>query len=228
MTNNEYAKRLYCAAFGLGDDNGDVYVRGVFDVLSTLTERKRLVLECRYRNGMTYKRIGEILGGMNGSRARRILDKALRELRRPENAESMSVSKIIENKNELLKLLQDKDDMINELFSQISDLLCGEPIKQAMQNQLACRKMKIIDMGFPRRLSNALARAGIYDCDALLALNSFQEFTKMTNIGRLSIFQIVHKMRACGYAEWADKIEEGGDRRYIELQQRRGDPTKNR
>ena len=60
--NEDYAIKVYCHIFGREDTKGDAYIQGVFDALKTLPERERFALEYRFRDGLTYKQIGEKFG----------------------------------------------------------------------------------------------------------------------------------------------------------------------
>ena len=211
MTNNEYASRIYCAALKKEDD-GDIYVRGVLDMIGTLTEREQLALECRYRNGLTYKQVGKEIGGVGIERARQILVKALRKLRQPSRVRRMCVSAILEKNNTLRKQLQEKSDLIDEknaviddLYKQVENILKGRAVSQEVQYGFGEREPKIADIDFSMRTFHALMKAGIYDCEQLLAFHCVDDIIRIPNIGKVSILEIARKMREYGYIAWTER-----------------------
>ena len=57
----------------------------------------------------------------------------------------------------------------------------------------------------PAQVTNALARMGIEDCDALLSVGC-DELKKIHCIGAASIYQITCKMYELGFTEWAEEV----------------------
>lgn len=120
--NKDYAIKVYCHIFGREDTKGDAYIQGVFDALNTLPERERFALEYRFRDGLTYKQIGEKFG-FGAGQAQHIIALALRKMRHPSRARKISVAKTIEaNSDKLLKELEKKDRVIDELSARIRSL----------------------------------------------------------------------------------------------------------
>jgi len=93
MTDDEYAARLYCRILNIEEDNGDANTRHILDMINTLTDPERTVLECRIRHGKTLKQTGEYIGDLSPSRAREIEIKAILKLRHRSRVNGMSISK---------------------------------------------------------------------------------------------------------------------------------------
>ena len=211
MTNSEYASRIYCAALKKEDD-GDIYVRGVLDMIGTLTEREQLALECRYRNGLTYRQTGREIGGVCGERVRQILVRALRKLRQPSREQRMRISGILEKNDMLQKLLQEKNKIIDEKNAVIDELhrqmdysVREKSPVQGTANECNEPKRNISDADFSARIYHALTKAGIYDCEQLLAFHCFDDIIRIPNIGKVSILEIALKMREYGYIAWTER-----------------------
>ena len=93
LDSKEYAARIYCLVFEVDDDDGDTCTDGVMVAISKLDERDRVVLECRYRQGMTCKKAGMQIGGVTGARASYIARRAINRLKDNRGAVSkMSIS----------------------------------------------------------------------------------------------------------------------------------------
>ena len=81
MIDSEYALRIYAAVFiSDEDDHGVADVAGIFDAISTLTEREQQALEFRFKDGYTYKQIAEQFG-LSSTMGSRIIQKALLKLK---------------------------------------------------------------------------------------------------------------------------------------------------
>ena len=206
MTDNEYASRIYCAALEKEDD-GDIYVRGVLDMIGTLTEREQLALEYRYRNELTYIQTGRMLGGVCGERARQIIQRALRKLRQPSRLGQMRISAIVEKNNTLQKLLKEKINLINEKNAVIEKLSSQTGYiaeEEVRRDESDIQKNKIEDIDFSTRTYNALKKAGIHDYDTLLAFSCFDDIMRIPNFGKITILEIARRMRDYGYTAWVD------------------------
>lgn len=103
ITDAEYAACIYCHVFLVDTDGGDAYTRGILDAINTLNQREQMALECYYRHGKTFKQTGNDIGGLSQTRAREIVQRALRKLRHPSRARNMSVARIINNRDKMLK-----------------------------------------------------------------------------------------------------------------------------
>jgi len=101
MKDNEYASRLCCEVRNLAHDDGDVYVRGVLDVISSLDEREQLALECYYRSGNTFVGTAEILG-VSRATVKSIIAKSILEPRHESKLRMISVNALLENRNRKL------------------------------------------------------------------------------------------------------------------------------
>ena len=64
------------------------------EVLHTLSERERLALELRYREGMTFRQGGQKIGDVSSERVQTIVQTAMRKLRYLPSGIYMSASQI--------------------------------------------------------------------------------------------------------------------------------------
>ena len=142
MSDNDYAAKIYCLLSFAEETDGDMYVRNIWDAIDTLEERERYTLECRHRYGMTQKQIGEKIG-VSSSNVARILSKAIRKLRCQAARRDISVSKIINKKDEMLA---NKEETIEELYRQIENILQGKKPSKKLEYMLEFRKVKDISL----------------------------------------------------------------------------------
>jgi hypothetical protein len=206
MTDNEYVSKVYCSVFCTTDDGGDTYTRGVLDVLSTLSNREQIALDCFFRLGNSFKQIGATLNGITGQSARRIVYKALSKLRHPTRMKNMSVRRLLEDKDKKLTAAAAE---IAGLYDQLGLIALDTPLNRSIQSALDSRKKSIIEIGFSSRVYNHLLDAGINTVEALLALDSLDILEQRRNFGKISRLEVVQKMRLNQYSEWADKIDVG-------------------
>jgi len=204
MTENDYAAHIYCQVFSVTTDNGDAYARGILDAISTLDDWEQAALEWRFRYGKTFKRTGEIIGGVTGEAASRIVRKALVKLRHPSVSYNMSVSEIIKHRETLLEGLKIK---IGELYDQLERSAHGYPIDPDIRNEMDIRKMSVGELGLSARAYNHLMEYGIDTVESLLRLDSLDSLSRMRGFGRRSRNDIIMKMREKGHIEWADRME---------------------
>ena len=234
MTDMEYMSRVYCAAWNLDHDDGDLYVPGVQEALHTLSERERLALELRYREGMTYKMVGQNIGGVCTERARYIIRMAMRKLRELSPRICMSVSQIVEKCDILRSILKEKDAVIDEqketIMNQKAKIAEQDAMMEAMKNEnrkqasslqnlmkearrkdVAIAKkdfesapLNIAEIPFSSRTYNALAEAGIFKCSEICAYTSFNELFRIPNIGRAALIDIAQKMYRFGFRDWVN------------------------
>jgi len=92
LTDKEYAIKIYCVVFRTLTDEGDADIEGIFEAISSLREREQFALESYYRNGLTYKKTGEIMG-VSLQRVRAIVINARLKLRREPKLTMMSKSR---------------------------------------------------------------------------------------------------------------------------------------
>ena len=230
MQEIEYLFRVYCAVWKLDNNDGDIYIRGTRNALQTLSEREQLALRLRYREGMTYKMIGQKVDGVTAERARYIIQAALRKLRHLPSGMYMRVSQILEGnaglkgtlartnakldaqRNTVIKqsaVIKEQQAEINELKKQI--FLLQNIIKKTqlqadgiIQKDSATSRLKIADIPFLTRTHSALSAMGITDCSELLACASFNELSRIRKIGKASLVDIAQKMYAAGYRDWVN------------------------
>ena len=204
MIDREYAIHIYCLIFGVEDDGGDAYVRGILDTIGALDEREQIALNCCCRQGKTFIQTGSFLGGVTGTNARMVFRKAVRKLRHASRKRNMSVKAIMEYRD---KLLEDAAAKIEELYDQIDKIIQGAPVNFTTQAAINARKKSVCEIGFSSRVYNHLTGAGLSTVEGLLALDTLAVLEKRHGFGLKSRDEILSKMRAHDYGEWADRME---------------------
>jgi sigma-70, region 4 len=234
MTDMEYMSRVYCATWNLDNDNGDLYIQGIQEALHTLSEREQLALELRYREGMTYKMVGQNIGGVCTERARYIIQMAMRKLRHLSPSICMSVSQIVEKCDNLRSMLKEKNAVIDEQKKTIMDQKAKIEEQNAMMEAMKNENRKpvsslqnlmketqrkdvsiakkdfestpfnIVEIPFSSRTYNALVAEGIFKCGEICAYTSFNELSCIPNIGRAALIDIAQKMYCFGFRNWVN------------------------
>ncbi len=216
MTDFEYAVHIYRAVFPAEKDIGDIYLQGVLDTLDALPVRQLFALQYRFREGKSYAQVGKILG-VTDVRVRQIILQTLQKLRKKQH--KMCVSQVLEKCDALQKRLaeqkaaydalqkhlEEQKAAYDALYEQTSRLFRGDCIDQNLQERLERQQIKIKDFGLSVHITNALAGAGIVDCEALLH-TGYKELIKIRSIGSASLYRITRKMYEFGFTEWADGV----------------------
>jgi len=202
MTESDFAERIYCLVYDVPEADGDMYVRGVMDAMTSLTDREQAVLNDHYRCGMTCEQIGREMriSGWQVSETKR---KAIRKLRHLSRLRKMSVSRIV---GEYIKLIDSKDETINELYIELESLANGKPMSRKILAELNARKMGIGELGLSSRTFNVLYKAGIQRVEQITLLDKFA-LLKIRSFGEGCLNEVVRKMRERGFSEWVENIE---------------------
>ena len=202
MTESDFAERIYCLVYNVNEANGDVYVRGVMDAIISLADREQAVLNDYYRCGMTNEQIGREMR-ISGGQASEIKRKAIRKLRHISRSRKMSVSRIV---GEYIKLIDSKDETINELYIELENLANGKPMSRKVIAELNARKMGIDELGLSSRAFNVLYKAGVQRVEQITLLDKFA-LLKIRGFGEGSLSEVVRKMREHGFSKWVENIE---------------------
>ena len=204
MTNSEYAIQIYLRVFNKALDNGDAYVRGILDAVDALEPRERMALDCHYRLGQSLVMTGIAMWGSSPKAAKNAIDKAFLKLRNPSRHKDMSVSAMLERRD---NLLADASAKIEKLYESLELLISGAPIDPVIQAELDARKQSVCELGFSTRTYNHLLRAGIRTTDVILKLETLEELVARPGFGVKSRDELLSKMREHGYDDWADRME---------------------
>jgi hypothetical protein len=198
MTDAQYAVRIYCRIFNVDTDDGEAYIRGILDAISTLNQRDQLALECNYRYGMKQAETAQHIGVNSANRARQIICCAVRKLCRYKH--NMSVSGIIKERDEYKSELKNA----NRLAVLIQHNLPGDAELQALLDKV---EVKVSDMGLSGRPFNNLDRAGKRTLASILSIATYSELIKIPKLGHASAAEIINRVREMGFHEWADRME---------------------
>lgn len=169
----------------ISDFNGTVEY-----VLHTLGESERTVLKYRFVDLRTLEQIGNLFS-LTRERIRQIEAKALRKLRHPNRAKYLKygVSGMIEN------IRTDYFNKFADLESRLLEL-CEQLVDNELRKKYA--QTKIEDMDLSVRSYNCLKRAGIDDLQQLAKL-SYDDITKIRNLGNKSVREIIERFKEYGF-----------------------------
>lgn len=193
-----FAMAVYRAAFGR--EYEAFYIQKTLEIIREMGEREQHALEYRFRAGMTYREIGREMG-VSGSRVRQIICAALRELRKPANAERLDISRIVDKANRLTRIVEQKNEIIQELRDQLQTEILTPDQRLEMQG------IRLAELPLSPRTSSALDRAGFVECDQLLRFQTQQELLRIRSLGQKSLMELIRGMRNAGYTAWASRIE---------------------
>lgn len=174
----------------------------LIEVLDTLTEREKLLIEYRYKDFMTYNQIGKQIG-RSTERSRQTIAKGLRKLHHPsrsrqfltitkkEYADAMEDVKkerdeIFEENRVLVKILNDNNILINEpgIVERYKDpIFCGRKYKD----------IDISELELSVRSYNCLKRSGVETVADLMLMDE-ESMMKVRNLGSRSFDEIKKKM----------------------------------
>ena len=219
LSDADYAGRLYCAVFGTEEDFDDVNVKGVLNVLNTLSERERYVLECRFRYGKTLKAIGNEIGVTNEV-IRQNEVKALRKLRHPSRSQPMKIETILKERDHYMQRadaygveLAKANEVIKELRRILDTAVAGLPINAVANHDPLQADVKDIcntvieDMDLSVRTYNCVKRAGYNTLGDLLTI-TYEQVYKIRNLGKRSLDELIDKVHGLGFRTWPEHGEE--------------------
>lgn len=179
-----------------------IYVPGLADAISTLTEREQAAIKLRFEESKTLDDVGEGLGGKSRERVRQIIAKALRKLKHPSRSfKFIPVSKE-ELRNEVNKAKEENDKLkrtiggLTELLEKAGVISKEKKLEIDSRNNLweDSDEIQIEELELSVRSYNCLKRAGIetlFD----LSLMTEQDLMNVRNLGRSSFDEIVKKMK---------------------------------
>ena len=203
MTDYEYASKLYCEIFGLNHDNGDLYMRGMFEALGSLKDREQKALTLYYRDGLSFSRTAELLG-VSYNMGKEIVATAIRKLRHISRQRIVSVNLLVEHRDKQILnaeiIIEDLRDEIKELYKMIPDV-------SSKQDKLAPHLTSINELGLSSYINNLLTRHGFASVEALLKLNSLDFLVGKLGFGISTRNEVIVSMREKGYSEWADRMD---------------------
>lgn len=203
-------------------------VAGLEFALSTLPENERIVIRCRFENGMTLEETGKILG-CTRERARQIEAKALRKLRHPKNSRYIREGK--EKTDRLFPLKRQKEALEKEIKAMEAEVEALDARVEALRDKTGAFPLLIPKLQDVQRelesviqsiylsdiRSNPEARANLnienldlsvrsYNCLRLLGIKTVRDLMGYTreqlmaarNMGIKSLVEIEKKLAEIG------------------------------
>lgn len=179
---------MYIAAYGIEESRFPEVVPYDFEesfvaACERLTDREKIVLEKRYRDGCRLKEIGDSIG-VRTERIRQIEAKAIRKLRHPSRARLMmeGLSEIEAQKSaaeaDRLRALEEDKMAYAKLVASV-----GENNAEIIRQMKArYNSASIVPLGFPVGAFNALYRAGIHTIDTLCTYTD-EQLLGIRNLG---------------------------------------------
>lgn len=170
-------------------------LKGLDAALDTLTEREKQVLLMRYRDGLTFNKIGKQFC-VGGNRIRQIHNKAIRKLRAPHRCnlvlygtEIVELNSFVENKRKLLM------EQVANLTSMEEDLQRRkERTLAVIKDDLGVAKMiGINELGLSCRTYNCMIRSNHNNLGDMveLAKLGIDECLKIRNFGHKSYEEMI-------------------------------------
>lgn len=199
---NDYPQNLYDDIFGVNAENDHVSISddmqlGLTVALSTLTERERHVLHCKYVDKMSHKEIGTNLG-IGEERIRQIKEKALRKLRHPFRAQFIKhgvFETINKESNEAFergwKVGYDKG------YEDASLEAKGINVDSPEAQRAKVLQTELCDLNLSVRAYNCLVRSGMATVADCVALDR-ASILKIRNLGNRSLLEIATRIRELG------------------------------
>ena len=166
--------------------------------LFTLLDRERQILKYRFEDLMTYEEIGKLYS-VTRERIRQMEARALRKLRSPQRLKYLKcgVSGVMEmNREEYLNRVMDIENRLIELCK-LNEAKADEVIHDVKLRE-KYKGEPIENCDFSVRTYNCLKRRGVDSLSKLSRL-SYDEITKIRNLGRKSVEEIIYKLREYGY-----------------------------
>lgn len=171
-------------------------------ISSELDEQKQKVVLMRYKQGLTYKAIGNILG-VSSERIRQMIVHSLRRLREPKCLRQLVAipeSTVEQLRNEIQKLTNQQEDLKKEIERLFGELEARK-IKKRMQMPLST---PVDELGITTRSRNALILGGIKTVGALVELKE-SDLLSYRNLGESCLTDI---KEALGKYDYELKPEE--------------------
>ncbi len=209
-TDLDYPLNLIAAVFELNFDNEED--SALFDELSliddvngsveyilhTLSEREQKILKHRFVEKLTYEDTAKIYN-VTRERIRQVEIRALRKLRHPDKAKYLKRGV----KNIIHRVSEDYYKQFCELEKKLIELCklnekTADEIISDYRFKVQYKSEKLDDLGLSTRSYNCLKRAG---CDTIrdIAKLGYEGLTKVRNLGKLCMQEIIDKLDEYGY-----------------------------
>lgn len=169
-------------------------------VLGMLTERESMVIQLRFKYGLTLTDVAKEYGDVTRERIRQVEAKAIRKLNHPtrrrwlihgvtgmiESAEVAAASQAVTNE------LKSTINEISKISFNLAELVGKKPIETSMDkfNQEQILGLEIDELDLSVRSYNCLTRAGIKTLGDITNLSSL-ELLRVRNLGKRSYDEIV-------------------------------------
>jgi len=92
MTDEEFAKKIYCFVLNVDCDDGDADTQGILDVINTLSDWEQKIMRKYFECGSSYKKTGDAFG-INPERAKHAMMRAKLKLRHHSRLIKVSVKR---------------------------------------------------------------------------------------------------------------------------------------
>lgn len=164
-------------------------------VLTTLTERERVIILYRYTQGLTYDAIARIMG-VTRERIHQVEAKALRKLRHPKRSKyfKLGVSGVIESVIQS-ELALEKEKSYQAGYKDGYRDGSIDPMETVggfgAKNSYVALDWKIEELDLSTRSYNALRRAGI---DNVRDICLYDDLRRIRNLGKTSRLEIICKL----------------------------------
>lgn len=180
-------------------------------LMHTLTERERVIVELRFKEGQTYEQVGKAFG-VTRERIRQVEQKALRKLRSPSRMDFLvhGMAGVIQQKVED-RIREERSEIYAEAGRFLNEAI-GQERTEAFLKGAARPKdaeparalnMPIDGLGLSVRSHNCLLRAGVETVGDIVRMGR-EKLMRVRNLGGRSLQEIENTLATLGV-----KLEEG-------------------
>ena len=193
-----YPLNLARAIFDCEDAARNAYIPGISAAVATLSEREQGVLACRFQRKLTLEQTGKEYC-VTRERIRQIEAKALRKLRHPIKANMMKAVPLTElqaHVSEHQRLL-DEYAWLKKAFEAFTQKKAEPGVIIPMAEYASRLEMPIEHLDLSVRSYNCLRKAGKNTVGDVAEM-TVNELSKVRNLGRKSMEEVMQKLRALG------------------------------
>lgn len=192
----DYPRNLMASIMQQEDYNDKLpAVEDVNNTLLTLLPNEKDIIEYRYKDGLTLKETGEIVG-VTKERIRQIELRALRKLRHKSRLNNLVYVQVkVSDYNALL-------NEVRKLRAQVAGLMIEMDTNPDFILK-STKQVDIADLNLSNRPYNCLIRAGIRTIGDILT----HDLRKVRNLGKKSLYEVVSAVESYGFADEMKKYK---------------------
>lgn len=167
-------------------------------IYTMLTPREAYAIHLRYGYGLTFKAIGERIGGVTPQRAREVVNKALRKLRHPSCSKYLFNGLAAMNDAKVSLAMEAARAVLRtEVQREVMSELYRDRVINGLDPKTIDFTQPIENLDFGVRAYNGLKRSGINTLGQLIN-KPYRELCTTPNLGKTSLEEIEARLRSMG------------------------------